>query len=121
VVNATPWQLYPREGDPVPIVQEARWAPERMWTAAENLSPTRIGSLDRTAPSESSKKVIPAVLYFRLFPCQKYENLTELHSAPLKSWLFLILPHFFFAFSSILETGLVKAALIPLQQQRTAF
>jgi len=27
VVNATPRPLYPRERDPVPIVEEAEWAP----------------------------------------------------------------------------------------------
>ena len=32
VVDATPWQLYPRERDPVPIVQEAGWAPVPVWT-----------------------------------------------------------------------------------------
>jgi hypothetical protein len=26
--------------DPVPIVQEAEWAPEHIWTGTENLSPT---------------------------------------------------------------------------------
>jgi len=74
----------------------------RIWTGAENLVPTRIGSLDRTARSELSKKVMPVVLYFRLFAYQTYENFTELHSAHLKSLLFLILPNFF-ASSSILE------------------
>ena len=30
--------------DPVPIVQEAGWAPEPVWTGAENLVPTGIRS-----------------------------------------------------------------------------
>ena len=30
--------------DPVPIVQEARWAPVLVWTDAENLDPTGIRS-----------------------------------------------------------------------------
>jgi len=29
----------PPEKDPVPIVQEARWAPGPVWTGAENLTP----------------------------------------------------------------------------------
>jgi len=33
--------------DPVPIVQEAGWASEPVWTGAENLAPTGIGSPDR--------------------------------------------------------------------------
>ena len=45
VVNATPRPLYPRERDPVPIVQEARWA--------KNLAPTQIRSPDRPARTES--------------------------------------------------------------------
>ena len=39
--------------DPVPIVQEAGWAPEPVWTGAENLAPTGIRSPDRPARSES--------------------------------------------------------------------
>ena len=31
-----------RGKDPVPIVQEAGWAPELDWTCAENLAPTGI-------------------------------------------------------------------------------
>ena len=44
--------LYPRK-DPVPIVQEAEWAPGAVWTSAENLVPTGIRSPDRPARSES--------------------------------------------------------------------
>jgi hypothetical protein len=39
--------------DPVPIVQEAGWAPVPVWTGAENLTPTGIRSPDRSARSES--------------------------------------------------------------------
>jgi len=52
VVNATPWPLYPGK-DPVPIVQEAGWAPGPVWTGAENFTPTGIRSPDGTAPSKS--------------------------------------------------------------------
>jgi hypothetical protein len=38
--------------DPVPIVQEAGWAPGLVWTGAENLAPTGIRSLDRPAHSQ---------------------------------------------------------------------
>ena len=31
--------LYPLEKDPVPVVHEAGWASERVWTGAENLAP----------------------------------------------------------------------------------
>jgi len=39
--------------DPVPIVQEAGWAPGPVWTGAENLAPTGIRSPDRPTRSES--------------------------------------------------------------------
>jgi len=39
--------------DPVPIVQEAGWAPGPVWTDTENLAPTRIRSPDRPARSQS--------------------------------------------------------------------
>ena len=39
--------------DPVPVVQEAEWAPGPVWTGAENLAPTGIRSPDRPARSES--------------------------------------------------------------------
>jgi hypothetical protein len=48
-----PRPLYPRERDPVPILQKAWWAPGPVWTAAENLAPTGIRSPDRPARSES--------------------------------------------------------------------
>jgi hypothetical protein len=39
--------------DPVPIVQEAGWAPGLVWTGAENLAPIGIRSPDRPARSQS--------------------------------------------------------------------
>jgi len=39
--------------DPVPIVQEAGWAPGPVWTGAGNLAPTGIRSPDRPARSQS--------------------------------------------------------------------
>ena len=39
--------------DPVPIVQEAVWAPGPVWIGAENLAPTGIRSPDVPARSES--------------------------------------------------------------------
>ena len=40
------------EKDPVPVVQEAGWAPGPVWTSAENLTPTGIRSTDLPARSE---------------------------------------------------------------------
>ena len=39
--------------DPVPVVQEAGWAPGPVWTCAENFSSTGIRSPDLPARSES--------------------------------------------------------------------
>jgi hypothetical protein len=39
-----PGRSLPPGKDPVPIVQEAGWAPEPVWTGAENLTPTGIRS-----------------------------------------------------------------------------
>jgi len=44
-----PRPLFTPGKDPVPIVQDAGWAPGPVWTGAENLAPTRIQSLDRPA------------------------------------------------------------------------
>jgi hypothetical protein len=48
-----PGRFTPLERDPVPVVQEAGWAPGPVWTAAENLALTGIRSPDRPARSES--------------------------------------------------------------------
>ena len=48
----SPAALTPGKG-PVPIVQEAGWAPGPVWTGAENLDPTGIRSPDHPARSES--------------------------------------------------------------------
>jgi hypothetical protein len=45
--RSLPWK------DPVPIVQEAGWAPGPAWTGAQNLTPTGIPSPDRPACSQS--------------------------------------------------------------------
>ena len=45
--------LYSRERDPVPIVQQALWAPGPVWTGAENFALTGIPSPDRPVRSES--------------------------------------------------------------------
>ena len=44
---------FTRRKDPVPIVQEAGWAPGPVWTGVGNLAPTGIRSPDRSARSES--------------------------------------------------------------------
>jgi hypothetical protein len=51
--SVTPRPLFTAGKDPVPIVQEAGWAPEPIWTGADNLAPTGILSTDRPVRSQS--------------------------------------------------------------------
>ena len=53
IVSVTPRPLFTPRKEPVPIVQEAGWAPGPVWTGAENLAPTGIQSPDRPACSQS--------------------------------------------------------------------
>ena len=48
-----PGRSLPPGKDPVPIVQEAGWAPGLVWTGAENLAPTGIRSPGGPARSQS--------------------------------------------------------------------
>jgi len=50
-VSVTPRPLFTPGEDPVPIVQEAGWAPGPVRRGAENLAPTGIRSSDRPARS----------------------------------------------------------------------
>jgi hypothetical protein len=52
-VSVTPRPLFNPGKNPVPIVQETRWAPGPVWTGAENLAPTGIQSPDRSTRSQS--------------------------------------------------------------------
>jgi hypothetical protein len=49
----TPRPRNVREKKPVPIIYEAGWAPDPIWTGVEHLAPTGIRSPDRPAHSES--------------------------------------------------------------------
>ena len=52
MVNATPRPV-DHDKDPVPLVQEAGWAPGPVWTVEENLAPTGIRSPGCPDRSES--------------------------------------------------------------------
>jgi hypothetical protein len=62
VVSTTPRPLYPGK-DPVPIVQEAGWAPGPVWTCAKTLAPTGIRSPDRPARNQSLYRMSYPVHY----------------------------------------------------------
>ena len=61
-----PRSLFTPGKGPVPIVQEAGWAPAPVWTGAENLSPTGIRSLGRPARSQSLYRLRYAALFWVL-------------------------------------------------------
>jgi hypothetical protein len=64
VVNAAPRSLYPREKDPVPIVQETGSAPGPVWTGAENITPTGIRSPKHPVRSKSLYRLhFPGLLH----------------------------------------------------------
>ena len=52
-VNVSPQSLYPRERNPVPIVQGGEWAQWAAWTGTVKLDPTGVRTPDRPARSES--------------------------------------------------------------------
>ena len=70
-VSVTPRPLCTPGKDPVPIVQEAGWAPGPVWTGAENLVPTGIRSPDRPAHSQSLYQLRYLVHVFWLQPVKK--------------------------------------------------
>jgi hypothetical protein len=51
-VKTMPWPLYPLAIDPVPTLQESGRATGPVWTVAENVTTTRIRSLDHPAHSK---------------------------------------------------------------------
>ena len=53
VINVTPRPLYPRIRNPIPIVEEAGWAPVSVWTGAKMSSPS--GFDPRSAQSVASR------------------------------------------------------------------
>jgi hypothetical protein len=87
-VSFTPRTLFTPGKDPVPTVQEVRWAPGPVWTGAENLAPIGIRSPDRQARSQSLYRLrYPAhtVLYAHLII--KLEFLTKLATEMLQQSL----------------------------------
>ena len=58
-----PQPLFTPGKDPVPLVQEAGWAPGPVWTGAENTAHTRILSLDCPAHSVTIVTTLPGPLF----------------------------------------------------------
>jgi len=60
-----PRPLFTPGKEPVPIAQEAGWAPGPVWTGAENLAPTGIRSPDRPSRSQSLYRLRYSAHLFR--------------------------------------------------------
>jgi hypothetical protein len=73
VLNATPRPLYPREINPVPILQEAGWGTGPFWTTSKNL-PTP-GFDPRTVQPVASRYIDCAIPAHTLTSCQPREIL----------------------------------------------
>ena len=63
-VSVTPRPLFTPGKDPVPIVQEAGWAPEPVWTGAKNLALTGIRSPSCAARTQSLYRISYPVHYW---------------------------------------------------------
>jgi hypothetical protein len=67
-ISVTPQPLSTPEKDPVPIVQEAEWAPGPVWTGAENLASTGTRSPNLSARSQSLYRLgYPAHVTYCIF------------------------------------------------------
>jgi hypothetical protein len=80
--------------DPVPIVQEAGWAPGPVWTGAENPTSTGIRSLHRPARSQSLYRLSyrahkSLVFLVQVFSCNKVIRSTVILKFPSKMKIIL--------------------------------
>jgi hypothetical protein len=92
-VSVTPWSLFTPGKDPVPIVQEAGWAPGPVWTGAENLAPTGIRSQDRPAHNQS--------LYWLSYPAHSTLGTTHQLKPTTLIWV---------KFQKLLQIYLIKSS-----------
>ena len=94
-VSVTPRPFFTPGEDPVPIVQEAGWAPGPVWTAAENLALTGIRSPDRPARSQSLLRLS--------YPAHIHIHIRELFSQ--------LQPSVLFCFTTILKNLLLLSII----------
>jgi hypothetical protein len=72
----TPAALYPRGKTPVPILQEAEWAPGPVWTGAENLVHTGIRSWT-VQPLAQSLYRLSYPAHISTIYCRKYTYIVD--------------------------------------------
>ena len=94
-VSVTPQPLFTPGKDPVPIVQEAGWAPGLVWAGAENLTPTGIQSPDRPACSQSLYQLrYPAqnwTVIWHNYVCWSPENPNVLLTRQCIYWTYIVI------------------------------
>jgi len=105
-VSVTPRPLFTPGKDPVPILQEAGWAPGPVWTSAENLAPTGIRSPGRPARIQSLCRLrypahdllrcsswfflyVPEVLWKKLCDSVWHVNCSIAYAVILFMWLLI--------------------------------
>jgi hypothetical protein len=88
VVSSTPRPYFTPGKDPVPIVQEAGWAPGPVWTGAENLAPTGIRSPDRPARSQSLYRLNYPAHTSDNVPCQNKQGFNQFCSVLISTLVY---------------------------------
>jgi len=73
-VSVTPRALFSPGKNPVPIVQEAGWAPGPVWTGAENFASPGVRSPDRPARSQSLYRLSYPANYLQVYIRPKGEE-----------------------------------------------
>ena len=68
--GVTPWPLFTSGKDPVPIVQEAGWAPEPVWTGTEISPPPDFDPL--TVQAVASRYTVWAILAILLYTVEPH-------------------------------------------------
>ena len=89
-VSVTPRPLFTPRKDPVPIIQEARWVPEPVWTGVENLASNGIRSPDHPARSVAAMPTtLPGPLeppdLLKFFEEKKNYNFFWMNSFPISA------------------------------------
>jgi hypothetical protein len=105
VVSVTPRPYFTPGKDPVPVVQEAGWAPGPVWTGAENLAPFGVRSPDRPARSQSRGYIYLTTLHGRL---TRYKTFNLGYSLLFSDIIYIIV---FYIFSYLLFLKLRKIQL----------
>jgi len=76
--SVAPQQFFTPRKDPVPIVQEAVWAPRSVWTGVENLAPTGIRSPSSPDRSQSLYRLSYPANFNKVAPSKLDKSVSRL-------------------------------------------